>query len=356
MGQLSNRIGLATVVTILACPLLACPLGCKKSEPQVEPATEASASAKPAVDAKIANAVQAAALQAGSGQAAGGDGLPPNGVLTAQLADSKAARGGFSSITLGSTGSEPRIRLGGTALGATLRGKLELAVRTGPRSAMPTVLMDLEGSNKVEAAQTLGTLKIRSAGLGAEQPGRIPADVATGIANLKGSSFSLTSMPTGRGAVRYEASATIAKGEFEALLAAAAETLETFWLSYPSEAVGAGAYWMSQSRESFYQADVLVFRLVKVEAVEGQKAKLNVATKRYLVGDQLGQMGLPPHTVAQYEAPGEAQLVVAAGAALPEQGQLNDNLMAAVAVQSNQGQPVPLQVGVHAQFASPPMQ
>lgn len=349
MSHLHRGLGLSLVVGVLAMPL-----ACKKSEPPSEAAPEPSASAKPAVDSKIANAVKAAAQQAqqaGQAPKQGADDLPANGLLTVEQADAKAARGGFNSVTVGSTGSEPRVRLGATGSSA-LKGKLELAVRTGPRSAMPTVVLDLEGTAKIEAAQSPTTLKVRSSQLGAEQPGRIPDDVAEAITKLKGSSFSTTLMAGARGALRFETTPSLSKSEYEALLAAAAETLETVWLSYPSEPVGVGGFWMVRSRETFYQADVLVFRLVKVEAIQDQQAKLNVTTKRYLVGNVLDQMGLPPHTVGQYDGSGEARLVVSAGATLPDQCEINDTLAAAVALHGNQAQQVPLQVGLHAVFTA----
>ncbi len=61
-------------------------------------------------------------------------------------------------------------------------------------------------------------------------------------------------------------------------------------------------------------------------------------------------MGLPPHTVVQYQAPGDAELVVAVGALLPEQAQITDNLGAQVSLQGDPKQAVPLQVGMRAQF------
>jgi hypothetical protein len=348
MTPLRKVVGLGLMVATLGAPL-----ACKKKEPPAQTAPDPSASAKPAVDNKIANAVKAAAQQAqqaGPG-AQGPDDLPATGILTLQQADAKAARGGFSSITLGSAGSEPRLRLGATAA-SPMRGKLELAVRTGPRSAMPTVALDLDGSAKLDGAQSDAMLKVRSSALGADQPGAIPSDVAEAITKLKGSSFSTKLMAGGRGAMRFEAPPALGQSEYDALLAAAAETLETVWLSYPSEAIGAGGFWMVKSRETFYQADVLVFRLVKVEAVQGQQAQLTVSTKRYLVGDNLGQMGLPPHTVGKYDGSGEARVVVTAGAALPDQCEINDTLSAAVALQGNQAQQVPLQVGLHAVFTA----
>jgi hypothetical protein len=77
-----------------------------------------------------------------------------------------------------------------------------------------------------------------------------------------------------------------------------------------------------------------------------------VATNRYLVGNVLGQMGLPPHTVAQYDGSGEAKVMVSADAALPDQCEINETLSAAVALQGNQAQQVPLQVGLQARFTA----
>lgn len=348
------------VRVLLVGALLLLPTACKKSEPKAEvDEVEPVASNKPAaMNAKIANAVQAAAEQAAAeeagqhGQGNSGD-LPPNGLLTAAQADAKTARGALNTMTLGGTGKEPRIVLGAPAKSVPLVGQLELAVRTGPRSALPTLVLTLGGQRKIDAGKVNTQLDVKNAQLSADQPGQIPEELAKLVPTLKGGSLSWQGqVGEGRGPIEFKVPPTV-QADFEVVLQAAAESLETIALPFPSEAVGEGAYWMSQSRERFYQADVLAFRLIKVEAVDGQKARLNVSTKRYLVGDNLAELGLPPHTVQQYEGSGEAQFVVAAGRSLPEQCQSTDVLNAAVSLPDRPDQPLPIQVGVKAKCQFP---
>ncbi|HTM46115.1 MAG TPA: hypothetical protein VL137_14240 [Polyangiaceae bacterium] len=351
MGYSLRCIGLLGLFTACALPAV----GCKKDEPAAQSA-EPAASDKPAGDSKIAKAMKAAAQQAQGQAMAGGDAVSPNGLLSMAAADAKIPRGNFSGIKLGSTGSEPRLHLGAqSTAAASSKGNLELAVRTGPRSALPTIALDLEIQSRADASgAALETkLKVASARLGNEQPGQIPQEVAAMVPKLKGSSFALQSkVGSGRTAIGFEAAPAVAQGEFEVVLAAASELLNTLWLPYPSEPVGEGAYWMTESRETFYRAEVLAYRLVKVEGIDGNKAKLSVATKRYLVGESMNGMGLPPHTVLHYQAPGDAELVVAAGATLPEQAQISDNLAVEISLQSDPKQSAPLQVGMRAQFVA----
>jgi hypothetical protein len=335
---------------------LVLPSGCKKSEPAAETEEEVAAAGKPAVDSKIANAVKAAAQVAPPSGGAAGD-LPANGVATVAQADTKMARCAASRMTMGSTGNEPRLRLGAPLkAGVPLKGVLELAVRTGPRSALPSVSLELEGASKPgpSEGQFKLELNVRKAGLANDQPGRIPEELAVGVPSLKGSSLSWVALAAGgRNPLALQLAPTV-KEEFGVVLVAATELMETIALALPSEPVGMGAYWMSESRETFYQADVLAYRLIKVECIEGQKAKLSVATKRYLVGNSLSQLGLPPHEVQQFEASGEAQFVVTPGSHLPEQCQLNETMNALVSLEKNPAQQAPLQVGMRGQCAFAP--
>src|SRR6201999_2686888 len=77
-----------------------------------------------------------------------------------------------------------------------LEGEVEVAIQTGPRSAMPTIELGLavETPDKTEAAAS-GPLalfvKTTSAKLAAQQPGQLPPGADKQIGKLRGSRFKL---------------------------------------------------------------------------------------------------------------------------------------------------------------------
>jgi hypothetical protein len=339
----------AVAATALLIPLLgACE---EKPESQAsETSPEPASSAKPAVDSKLSNAMQAAAKETAApsavGSAGAASGPPQNGVMTLTQADNELARHMPSVLTLGAKGSPPLIKLGPGRLapGARASGTLEVSVRTGPRSAMPTLVFELDGTSKDEGSgHTATTFKIKKASLSSQQPGTLPDGLAAEIVKVQGSSFSTLASANG---ANTGVSSKLAPGgeDFEPILTAGNELLQSILVPYPDEPVGVGGYWMVKSRELFHGAEVVAYRLIKVTEVDGQKAKLSLETRRYAVGQSLGLAGLPPHSLIQFDGSGQGQLSIAAGAALPEEAQLNDTLNAVIAQNGDTQRQAPIQL------------
>src|SRR5690606_34276084 len=128
--------------------MLFAPLGCEQDKTDTKPAAEdAAAQTGPAVDPDLAQAMEAASrkkagdsMQTPSGE----KGPPPAGIFGPGEADAELAKGAAPKITLGSEGSEPRIRLESKppAAGWKRNGSLELTIRAG-RNALPAVSAQL---------------------------------------------------------------------------------------------------------------------------------------------------------------------------------------------------------------------
>lgn len=359
--------------------------GCKSEEKDSsarEAAPEATAAAStgaPVLDNKIANAVaQAAKTPAQSGQAAA-DGPPPDGVMGAARADAELAQGAPAKLKLGSAGSEPRVVLGAADWGDKRPGQLEISVRIGP-SSMPTTVLKLDvrkgaaaqspagaaapsaaGSaglslpaSQANAAQANGLaylLDVVGADLAATQPGEVPPQVGGEIRKLKGSQFTAQVSAEGlSGTPKF----TLAKGatdQLDSMFEAAATTLNDAAVAYPKEAVGAGGFWMTTSRETLLGAPVIVYRMIKVAEVKDGNTVLDVSAKRYLAADTLGVMGLEQAKVVQFQAESSTQMIVPQASALPLDGRAQTSIRAFVEID---GQPRPIQVESRALFAFAP--
>lgn len=335
-------------------------LGCKAEEDKGASSakTEATAavSTAPVLDSKIANAVANAAKAQPSGPAASQDGPPPDGVLGLAKADAELAKGAPPRLKLGGTGSEPRVVLGGADWGDKRPGQLEISVRTGA-SLLPTTTFKLEVQKPTaplpgaSAGATQYTLAVVAADLATTQPAEIPPEFGAEIRKLKGSQFTVQVAP---GGLLGTPSFTIAKAanpQLDTLLQAGAGALTDAVPAYPKEAVGAGAFWMTTSRETLFGADVLAYRMVKVAEVNGDKVVLDIGTKRYLAGETLGLPGLEQSKVHQFQAESSTQMTVGAANALPVDGRSQTSLRGLVEIE---GAPRPVQVEARSLFTFAP--
>ena len=112
-----------------------------------------------------------------------------------------------------------------------------------------------------------------------------------------------------------------------------AETLATVTLPYPDKPVGQGAFWMATSRENAIGVEVVAYRMVKVEAVEGDKVKLSVNTKRYAVDKNFDLPELPKDTkftLDEFQSVGEGNYEVSKEIPFPAGGELTLQLLAAL--------------------------
>ncbi len=313
--------------------LFALSWGCQ-SDPEPPPQevgeAEPPEEKKPVVDGKIAQAMAAASNQAPRAAESAASAPPPDGLLDAAAADREAPSGQPASIVFGSAGAAPRVSLQPHWEGASpLDGRLELSTRTGP-AALPTVEMSLRLEPKVERAggalASVSTeIRIPSVKLAEKQPGRLPPGAAQVVGKLAGSRVRLRT--TGNGAaVAASFEASDESADLEPLLAGAVTTFSGAALPYPEQPVGIGAYWMVKSREVFSSADVVVYRMVRVEKISPGQIELDVKSRRYLVGTSIPLQGLPPHRVRQFSSEGQGSLRIAAGSPFPSRFETRESM------------------------------
>jgi hypothetical protein len=336
-------------------------LGACQSEPPKadkpkDDKTEQGAEQKPVIDNKIASAMQAAAqAEAEQGQGAQAGAPPPDGILGPEAADRELAAGKPAELTLGGAGGTPKLSLGMGELkaGDGPKGTLEVSYRIAG-SVVPTI--DYGFQVQRTAATESDPLRTKFALLkatpAADQPGRLPPTMAAEVAKLNGSSVEFASSAQGLplGAAKLEA-----KNKDPALVPlveSAATALGELVVPRPESPVGPGAFWMVKTRESFNGADVVAYRMVKVESVTGDVAELSVNTRRYLAGSTLALEGLPPHTLREFRAEGSASLSLRQGAAYPHQGKVRESMLALVAPNDQPGQALPVQSDLSATIST----
>lgn len=320
----------------------------------------AAATGAAAVAPEIANAVEAAAKQA-ERQAPGAAEMapPPDGILGLERADAEAALGSMPKIALATAGEEPRVQLGGE-VSDKQRGRMEIAIRTGPQAAMPTTAFDLAVStgkpssdDPESSADAQRVFDITSAGLGGQQPGAVPEQAVQAIAKLKGSDISFSvqqGMPIGPPSIeRAKGSAQ----DLDLMMTATADALVSMQVAYPTQPVGKGAMWMATSREVFMGTDVVAYRLYKVAEVDASGVVLEVNTKRYASGGRLQMPGLEDNSLVQFQGTDEGQLRAVPGSALPVEGRLLQRLAAVVQAPSDPERAAPMQFEIRTVFSFP---
>lgn len=339
---------MALVTSMFAAP------GCEKTESAKEAGAEGGAPAAAAtaqvLNPEIAQAVAAAA--SGDQEQAVADGPPPDGLLTPARADAEATIEAGTKLVLGGAGSDPKVQLGGPEVTEKRIGQLELSVRTGPRSALPTVAFKFDLAGK--ASDVSGhevTINVLDSSLAKNQPGDIPEELGTALQKLKGSKFRYGS--TG-GRLNTSPSFELAKGasqDLDMVLMASADVLSSVLLTYPAEPVGKDGFWMTTGREKVLGTDVVAYRMVRVVQVTEQGVELEVKTRRYAAEPKLGMPGIEAHSLKQFQAEDNTTLLVAPGHRLPVEGRVEVSLLAML--ESAQGQ-LPVQIQTRALFAFPP--
>ncbi len=321
---------------LLSAASLLCTLAsaCDKHEAPRDTETDAAPpKAKVATDDEpdLAQAVAsvAAARPGSAGSAAGGP--PPSGIFAPGEADKALAKGAPATFTLGNEGAEPRVQLGPALKpGSKRSGTISIASQSDPQQgAIPiSFTVSIEGQKaKVEgdAGATVPTLvAVRVLGATINAPG-VPPDLQGAVAKLKGSRVDYQIGPDGAGAnFHFDAPKTVDPA-FRDALRGLSDTLSVLALPYPSKPVGVGAYWMVTSRDAVIGLDVVTYRLVKVEKVEGATVEVSLNTKRYAASSAFDVEGLPPeapHVMGEFRAGAEGKLTIAAGEAFPKSGDL----------------------------------
>jgi hypothetical protein len=305
--------------------------GCEeKTERSAEPA--ASVNKNAAMDPAVAKAMAAASVQAAKGAApSASGGPPPTGIFAPGAADKELTRGAAPKLTLGGTGSEPRVSLGAAQPkpGWKATGSIQVVLQTDPRQGgLPIDLgMSLEAAKPSgEAPQGAPsfvnvTAKVTSAKVGVTGVSR---ELEGRIASLKGARVTYQVAPDGSGS-GYRAEGSVGAAELRDQLQMLEEAIALVTLPRPTEPVGVGAVWMATSRDGAFGMDLVTYRLVKVEELAGDNVTLSIGTKRYAASDKFslaGQAGNAPKELLEFQARSDGRLTFAVGAPFPQNGEI----------------------------------
>ena len=324
-------------------------LGCEDKPKESKPA-DLDAGKASAVDPNLAQAVAAAGSKGARPGASGAadDGPPQNGIFEAGKADTQLKRGDPPKIALGEAGAEPRAVLAGVvAPGWKQNGSFEVTLRLG-RAQLPALAVSLiiEAQKPKAPAAVAGAApapapapepKGDATSIGAKitevkltgDVGAQGKDLAAQLSRMKGSKIDFSVVGGGVGVDFTQQLAKGATPELDMVLRAVAEALEATAVGFPKEAVGPGGYWLITTRGNAGGAEVIAYRLVKLEKVDGDQLTLSVSTKRYSVSQKVEIPGLPPGAeLDQYQSTTEAKLVLHKGEAIARSGTSKQTLAA----------------------------
>jgi hypothetical protein len=328
------RLYLGLFVAWGATLLVACQ---EKTERSAEPA--ASVDKNAAIDPAVAKAMAAASAQAAKGAApSASGGPPPNGIFAPGAADKELTRGAAPKLTLGGTGSEPRVSLGAAQPkpGWKATGNIQVVMQADPRQGgLPIDLgMTLEASKPGGDAAGGASFVNVSAKVTAAKVGvtGVPRDLEERIAGLKGARVTYQVAPDGSGS-NYKTEGGAGAAEVKDQLRMLEDALALVTLPRPTEPVGVGAVWMATSRDGVFGLDLVTYRLVKVEEVAGDNVTLSIGTKRYAASDTFSMAGLEanaPKDLLEFQARSDGRLTFAVGAPFPQSGEIQSVLGAAL--------------------------
>jgi hypothetical protein len=125
-------------------------------------------------------------------------------------------------------------------------------------------------------------------------------------------------------------------------------------LPYPAEPVGVGGFWMVTSRDGMMGLDLVSYRMVRVERVDGEGGVLTVATKRYAANSNFNLTGLEgKFKLEEFQSVADGTPMVAKDQPLPYKGMLKLNLGALIAPEEDPSQPGQIQISGQARFEFP---
>jgi hypothetical protein len=329
------RLYLGLFVAWGATLLIACE---EKTERSAEPV--ASVNKNAAMDPAVARAMAAASVHAAKGPApSASGGPPPNGVFAPGVADKELTRGAAPKLTLGGTGSEPRVSLGAAQPkpGWRATGSIQLVMQADPRQGgLPIDLgLSLEASKPSgETAEGSApvvnvTAKVTAAKVGVTG---VPRELEARIATLKGARVTYQVASDGSGS-NYRTEGGAGAAEVQDQLRMLEDALALVTLPRPTVPVGVGAVWMATSRDGVFGLDLVTYRLVKVEEVAGDNVTLSIGTKRYAATDKFTMAGLEggaPKELLEFQARSDGRLTFTVGTAFPQNGEIQSALGAAL--------------------------
>lgn len=266
-------------------------LGCSKESSTTEASQQPEAANSTKKQDKLAQALASAIepSKAGSAPNSTSDSAPPaDGVLEPGKADTIAPAHSAPKVSLGSTGSEPRMKLAHRPFATPVRSQLQIAVDMGNGQGLPPVDFKLEvrpaGGAAADTQIQNVTVRVLSADIAVPD---VPEEFKSQLRQLKGSKFSLKVADNG-GAFDCTQDTSSNKNEgLGQLLEMVGQGILDAAVAMPNEGVGSGAYWMTTSRQRMFGMDWVTYDMVKVAQLTTTDAKLEITTRRYAVGREL---------------------------------------------------------------------
>jgi hypothetical protein len=277
-----NALRRPNIPSLLLASLLAVALGAcddDKKAPQDAGVVDSGPS-KPILGGKLGAAVAAAesAHATPPNASAQPDGPPQNGVFGPGGADKAHAASLPATIEVMDQGAEPRAVLA-LSPGEEQRSSVSTSLRLGAQGGVLNIDYVLsikvdkpkadkgkkeEKKNEAEPAKPMSILaKVTSA----TPSGQAPKDAAEQLGKLKGSE------------IRYQLTP-------EAPIRVLAETLSLVTIPLPKKPVGKGAYWMATDRATTFGIEVVRYRVVRVENVDGDKVSFSIDVRQYAAKDE----------------------------------------------------------------------
>lgn len=318
--------------------------GCENEEQKDRSAEPiASIDKAAAIDPALAKAVAQASAGVRSKRAptAVPGGPPASGIFGPGAADKEAARGAPPKITLGDRGKEPRVTLGPTQPkpGWKAAGTVQVVLQGGDPRQQPLPIrvgLSLEaqkpkagdaGADVAPSDAVAVTARVKSADVGVAG---VPQELVAKLSALKGAKIEYLVGADGSGTgYRYDLPGNAS--ELVDYLRVLSDTLALVTLPIPKEPLGQGGFFMATTREGVYGLDLVTYRMVKVEKLEGDTVTLSVNTKRYASSNRFDFTGLPPdlpREMVEFDAVSDARLELKAGAPFPVGAEVGSMLAA----------------------------
>ncbi len=331
----------------LALGLCTLASGCDDKPPPNPAETTDAGPAQPVLDQDLQAAMEAASATPPSAKGANApDGPPANGIFDPGQAEKILAKNAPAKIELLSDGAEPRTALAHAGAGAKQKATLTVGARMSG-APMPTIEYGLSldaPKPKTEGDPLVVSVKVGSVALSKEQHGQVPPELEKQIGKMKGMEIHYELEPSGAG---RNFTYSLPKGA-EGLDTPARSMVETFSgliVAVPDKPVGVGAYWMVTDWSTAIGADVLRYRVFRVEAIDGNVATLSIELRKYAANAKV-ELPLGPKPVAvdlgQFEGKGKGK-ALSEGLLLANMAEINDG-MALRIVMGNQQQIAQIEV------------
>jgi len=285
-------------------------------------------------DPKLEKALRAAT----SATAAANSGPPPAGVFAPGAADQRHPKGTAEKIDVVSEGSDPRVLLapgpgaGLEAMRASAYGPaiLEVGMQTGPRTALPTIDLNLLLGPAKGDDTNPDTLvaDVRKAAPAKEQLGQLPEEATQEIASLAGTQLVVKAAAEGGpndAQVRFGKNPA---GELQrVVLRNAAEALVFSVVPLPPKPVGPGAQWIAETRMPWSGVDVIVYRAYRLKSIQDDRLTLSLDVKAYAANSDTQIQGVPKGaTLEQFDAQAQGEVQLVRGEALARKFDLQERV------------------------------